>query len=430
MISVKDLVDEQILALKDICEFEPEVINAFRTALLSVTVKYCIDHNIITESNHVFANSYTTLNLEMMGKKGPENSNIIDNIEGRHTNQSTFPIDGVSQMSEIESIDEKMVRSNGINDVSGIKSIDKEMVRSNGVNDLSGIESIDEKTIIYNGVNDVSETELIDEKIVKYNSINNVNGIELIDEKMIRYNGVNYVSGIELIDETMIRYNGVNYVSGIELIDEKMIRYNGHQYIKKESPKPRNKAADVYDLSSLKNERLLVFDIEWTLSTQRIYQLSWAIIHENQIKDKCFHSLTVDLKKQPFLHRLNNNDNDQLDRLEFDARDKFLKVIDECDTIISHNLLTDLSMLEKNDYIRKEQIFERGKSFFCTMYGTRNIVKATDKNGRIKNPSLKELYEYLFGNDIPNDSRLHNADYDTEILCECVNSLKYITPIS
>lgn len=175
---------------------------------------------------------------------------------------------------------------------------------------------------------------------------------------------------------------------------------------------------DVSNLSVLINEKLLVFDLKWTMSDQIIYQIAWTTIYNGYVIDKYFHNLTVK-ENENFTY----NNNDKLSNRKKDVRDLFLKAIEKCDTIISHNLLTDLSMLEKNDYVCIEELKKKGKSLLCSMYGTQNLVKTTDKNGKVKVPRLEELYKHLFGKSIPNDYNLHNAGYDTQILCKCVLKL-------
>ena len=79
---------------------------------------------------------------------------------------------------------------------------------------------------------------------------------------------------------------------------------------------------------------------------------------------------------------------------------------------IAHNLLYDRMVINHNAHFNvcwpEKQI--------CTMKRYRNRVKAKDKNGRIKNPTLDELYEYAFGK---KREKSHDAWIDTVDLAAC-----------
>jgi hypothetical protein len=191
----------------------------------------------------------------------------------------------------------------------------------------------------------------------------------------------------------------------------------------KEPVKTKNGKITLSDLSILKSGKYLVFDVEWTTGTQIVYEISWMTMKDDQVIEKCCPDLVITQKQETFLTKLTHDEEQQLVTNKLKVKDQLLRAIENCETLISHNLSADLSMLERNDYINIQNIINQGKNFFCTMFGTKTLVGANNKYGEIKNPSLKDLYKYLFGNEIPNESELHNAFYDTQILCECVNYL-------
>ena len=87
--------------------------------------------------------------------------------------------------------------------------------------------------------------------------------------------------------------------------------------------------------------------------------------------------------------------------------------IEDADIMVAHNIDFDYQFLPKNFYSEK----------ICTMKGTKNIIKALNISGRIKNPTLKELSTFL---NIPfEDTAAHGALYDTQILKKCfIEALK------
>jgi len=79
--------------------------------------------------------------------------------------------------------------------------------------------------------------------------------------------------------------------------------------------------------------------------------------------------------------------------------------------VVAHNLNFDISILYSELYrLNMHSIISdlKSKEMICTMKSTKNIVKATNNYG-IKDPSLKELYYFVFNKDIEN---AHNSKYD------------------
>jgi len=79
--------------------------------------------------------------------------------------------------------------------------------------------------------------------------------------------------------------------------------------------------------------------------------------------------------------------------------------------IIAHNLNFDISILCSELYrLNMHSIISeiKSKGMICSMKDTKNIVKSTNNYG-IKDPSLKELYYFVFQKDMEN---AHNSKYD------------------
>lgn len=90
------------------------------------------------------------------------------------------------------------------------------------------------------------------------------------------------------------------------------------------------------------------------------------------------------------------------------------------DYIVCHNVGFDIRFIKK--YLEKYDLMIEFPKLFDTMTSTRHLVKSLDKNGRIKNPKLEELYFYLF-NTMPDQDLCHRGDYDVKITCSCLNKL-------
>ena len=86
---------------------------------------------------------------------------------------------------------------------------------------------------------------------------------------------------------------------------------------------------------------------------------------------------------------------------------------------VAHNIQFDIKMLisEFTRHNQKDLIeLFNNTNKFCTMKYTKNLVNAKDKLGRLKFPTLKELYIHLFNVEPTN---LHDALYDTKYLKLC-----------
>jgi DNA polymerase III epsilon subunit-like protein len=94
--------------------------------------------------------------------------------------------------------------------------------------------------------------------------------------------------------------------------------------------------------------------------------------------------------------------------------EKFNNTLDFVDTIIAHNINFDINVLRAELYrynLLDIIIKLDSKKMICTMQYTKYIVCAKFKSGTgIKDPSLKELYQYFVKKEITNQ---HNSKYDT-----------------
>ena len=187
---------------------------------------------------------------------------------------------------------------------------------------------------------------------------------------------------------------------------------------------------------SIKNKyNIIILDIETSdvIQKQRyIVQIAYEIYDQDKVLIK---------KENIYInHGLINNKQiiDYYSRLEdkikttgislSDALDKLILDLKTCKYFVAHNISFDINHINNNIFnLKKEQV----KIIpVCTMRTTRDLVKALDKNQRLKNPKLSELYKYLFNLDMDeSDTGAHCGDYDVYITSLCFLKLlddKYI----
>jgi len=91
----------------------------------------------------------------------------------------------------------------------------------------------------------------------------------------------------------------------------------------------------------------------------------------------------------------------------------FVKFCKNTDTLIAHNISFELRHLNK---------LVSFKHHFCTMKENKHIVKALNKNGKIKNPKLNETCRFY---NINFDENLyHSATYDVSKTYEILKAMK------
>ena len=106
---------------------------------------------------------------------------------------------------------------------------------------------------------------------------------------------------------------------------------------------------------------------------------------------------------------------------------KFITACENADVIIAHNIDFDIGIVkqaltERNDDLlnRFNKVLDK-KRIFCSMKETKNIVKSQTQNGRLKYPSLSDLYKFCFNNEP--ELECHDALNDCKILEKCVDKL-------
>ncbi len=96
----------------------------------------------------------------------------------------------------------------------------------------------------------------------------------------------------------------------------------------------------------------------------------------------------------------------------------FIEFCKGCDTLIAHNISFELRHLYR---------LVEFKNHFCTMKENKQIVKALNKNQKIKNPKLDETCIY-YGINFDKDS-YHSATYDVSKTYEILNSMQKLNLI-
>jgi len=94
-----------------------------------------------------------------------------------------------------------------------------------------------------------------------------------------------------------------------------------------------------------------------------------------------------------------------------DIKNDFLNA----DVVLAHNAAFDKSVFQKELSRYNHELLSAmdWDKFVCTMKLTKRIVKAKNKMGKLKNPTLNELYEHTFWTTLEN---AHNALQDTRNL--------------
>jgi len=131
---------------------------------------------------------------------------------------------------------------------------------------------------------------------------------------------------------------------------------------------------------------------------------------EFNIKNSEFHNITNDISKN------NGYDFNKV-------ADIFYKELQNCQYVVAHNIGFDINVIKSELYRRKlyHIIMELDKKIeICTMKTFKYIVKAKNKYNKIKDPSLKELYEHAFKSEMKN---AHNSKYDVINLHKAVKNI-------
>jgi len=155
-------------------------------------------------------------------------------------------------------------------------------------------------------------------------------------------------------------------------------------------------------------EKLNLYD------TSRIVQITLMLCNENleqvELKDFIIKADNFSIDNSSF-HGITNEISENKG-VPFSEVVEVIKLyLPKVSYIIAHNLNFDISILYSELYRLNMHsiIYEvKSKGMICSMKDTKNIVKSTNNYG-IKDPSLKELYYFVFQKDMEN---AHNSKYD------------------
>lgn len=176
----------------------------------------------------------------------------------------------------------------------------------------------------------------------------------------------------------------------------------------------------------------LFFDTETTgfkgVTPNRMTQLAFILTDEKGLILDEFESLIkpdgwIIPKEEFFIENNMSNERCELYGLDaFTVLRKFQEALKRAKYKIAHNLSFDnrIVLSEIINYGITPELckFKKG---YCTMKETRQLVKALDKNNRIKNPNLTNLYYHLF-KEVFEDA--HDAFADVKALMKCFFELK------
>lgn len=97
----------------------------------------------------------------------------------------------------------------------------------------------------------------------------------------------------------------------------------------------------------------------------------------------------------------------------FSEDDDFIEFCRDSQTLVAHNISFELKHINSMTSFAKH---------ICTMKDNKTIVKALNKNGRVKNPSLNEVCEF-YGIEFEEDKH-HSATYDVSKTYEILKRME------
>lgn len=168
----------------------------------------------------------------------------------------------------------------------------------------------------------------------------------------------------------------------------------------------------------------LVIDIETFISNKFIIQIAYETFDENAnfIENKCIY-INDGIHFNDYFKKISKRTIISKGVSPVIASKIITEDINNCNIIVGHNIKNfDIPTIEK--YISQYDLkLKPDLKFFDTLCWSKNIVKCEDSLGRIKNPKLSELHEYLFKTDIINNDKLHDATYDVKITSKCFEKI-------
>jgi hypothetical protein len=168
----------------------------------------------------------------------------------------------------------------------------------------------------------------------------------------------------------------------------------------------------------------IIFDVEHSgCSMSYIIQLSWFIYDENNTlleKHNYYRKPEDDLYISPYSTEKTGITIETLyEKGELNIK-QILKIfcydVEKCDLLISHNIKSDLSTINK-ELVRCE-LAPITKPLYCSMNESKKYCNKKNKINGLKPPTLQELYYVLFKENC-DSSKLHNSLFDVEICAKC-----------
>ncbi|ATZ81100.1 Uvr helicase/DDEDDh 3'-5' exonuclease [Bodo saltans virus] len=199
---------------------------------------------------------------------------------------------------------------------------------------------------------------------------------------------------------------------------ERKLKNNGEILV--ELTECENKPLTVINEIPLSNNtigtNMMIFDVESNCEKMELLQISYIILDENYQYVKKENRYVKDRVVSQLSYSINHITNDMLkkgDNID-DIMKIFIKDLENCNTIIGHNIMSDCRAINK-EYSPVLDLFEN-KKIICTM--KENKFKCNLKNikGGIKNPKLEELYYYFFKQTPRN---FHDAMADVVYTTKC-----------
>ena len=173
------------------------------------------------------------------------------------------------------------------------------------------------------------------------------------------------------------------------------------------------------------SELIMVFDVEHSgTSVNRILQLSWGLYSDDGtlVRMSDFYVKPNEyIEINPYVSKKIRLTYDELlvkeNKLPIqELLTKFMDDASKCKIVVSHNIGADTKTMNKE--LERNGFETMNVQTYCTMKETKSHCNLKDSKNRAKNPSLEELHNKLFGDDM--DLNLaHNSSYDVEICAKC-----------